>query len=157
MADKNGKTPDTMGIVQLIDSLDKKGKLGTVASRWNEFLTGKLGSGDPEFEALRTKLGLSTTLLMNAHVGNRGGSYMMEHFEDLANGKKMDAQTLKSGILSELDYVKDRAMLPGGAAQGGGQSSGAKQPSGATHTGIGSVDKKKHWLDANNNDLGLAE
>lgn len=39
---------------------------------------------------------------------------------------------------------------------GGGQG-GTKQPQGATHTGIGSQDKKKHWLDAQGNDLGLAE
>jgi hypothetical protein len=32
-----------------------------------------------------------------------------------------------------------------------------KQPAGATHTGIGSMDKKKHWLDASGKDLGLAE
>jgi len=37
-----------------------------------------------------------------------------------------------------------------------GQQAG-KGPKGATHTGIGSVDKKKHWLDAQGNDLGLAE
>jgi hypothetical protein len=30
-------------------------------------------------------------------------------------------------------------------------------PKGATHTGIGSQDKKKHWLDAQGNDLGVAE
>lgn len=30
-------------------------------------------------------------------------------------------------------------------------------PSGATHIGVGSVDKKKHYLDANGKDLGLAE
>jgi hypothetical protein len=31
------------------------------------------------------------------------------------------------------------------------------QPTGATHTGRGSVDKKLHWLDAQGKDLGLAE
>jgi hypothetical protein len=38
----------------------------------------------------------------------------------------------------------------------GGQG-GPAQPKGATHTGVGSADKKKHWLDAQGNDLGLAE
>jgi hypothetical protein len=47
----------------------------------------------------------------------------------------------------------------GGAQGGGGQShSGApSKPPNATHTGVGSVDKKKHWLDAQGKDLGLAE
>lgn len=153
LAEKQGSTPEEMGILPLIDKLDKEGKLGTVASRWNDFMAGKVGAGDPEFSALRTKMGLSTTLLMNAHVGNRGGAYMLEHFEDMANAGKMDAATLKSGVKSELDYIKDRAMLPGQS-----KASEAKgQPDGATHTGIGSVDKKKHWLDAQGKDLGVAE
>jgi len=105
---------DEMGALQLIDDLDRRGKLGVVASRWNDFMAGNVGAGDPEMEALRVKMGLSTTLLMNVHVGQRGGSYMMEHFEDLANAGKMDAQTLRSGVKSELDYVRDRAMLPSG-------------------------------------------
>lgn len=110
--------PEEMGILQLIDDLDKRGKLGTIASRWNDFMAGNVGSGDPESEALRAKMGLSTTLLMNAHVGSRGGSYMMEHFENLANAGKMDAATLRSGVKSELDYIKDRAMLPSGRSGG---------------------------------------
>jgi len=112
--------PEEMGILQLIDDLDKRGKLGVIASRWNDFLAGNVGSGDPEVEALRAKMGLSSTLLMNAHVGNRGGSFMLEHFENLANEKKMDANTLRSGVKSELDYIKDRAMMPQRAGQGGG-------------------------------------
>ena len=39
----------------------------------------------------------------------------------------------------------------------GNTSSQSKKPAGATHTGIGSADKKLHYLDANQNDLGLAE
>jgi hypothetical protein len=38
------------------------------------------------------------------------------------------------------------------------QPSGSKAvPAGATHIGVGSQDKKKHYLDANGKDLGLAE
>lgn len=36
-------------------------------------------------------------------------------------------------------------------------ASNQRAPQGATHIGIGSVDKKKHYLDAKGNDLGLAE
>lgn len=119
LADKQGDSPETMGITQLIDKLDKDGKLGTVASRWNEFLAGKVGAGDPEYAALRTKMGLSATKLMQAHVGSRGGSFMLEHFEDLANAKKMNAATLRAGVQSELNYMQDVAMQPqkaGGAS-----------------------------------------
>jgi hypothetical protein len=125
LADKQGDTPESMGILQLIDKMDKEGKLGTVASRWNDFMAGKVGAGDPEFTALRAKMGLANTKLMQAHVGSRGGAFMMEHFEDLANAKKMDAPTLRAGVASELDYMKDTAMLPSNA-QGGGQNNATK-------------------------------
>lgn len=111
-AEGDGKNPETMGILPLIDRLDKKGELGVLASHWNEFLAGKIGASDLDFAALRAKMGLSTTLLMNAHVGSRGGSYMLEHFQDLADAGKMNADTLRTGVKSELDYIKGRAMLP---------------------------------------------
>src|SRR5262249_44268146 len=76
-----GASPDDLSIAQLIDKLDAAGKLGPIASRWNDFMAGKVGAGDPDVTALRTKMGLSTTLLMQAHVGNRGGAGMLEHFE----------------------------------------------------------------------------
>jgi len=117
--DMNGQTqPDRMGIMQLVDELDRKGALGPLASRWNDFMTGTWGGGtgdaytDALYSALRAKLGLSKTLLMNLHVGSRGGAYMMEHFEDLANEKHMNANVLRSGLKSELDYARERAMLP---------------------------------------------
>jgi hypothetical protein len=78
-------------------------------------MAGKWGAGDPEYAALRAKMGLSTTLLMQAHVGSRGGSALLEHFEDLANAGKMDGQTLKSAMNSEINYVQDKAMDPAGA------------------------------------------
>lgn len=36
-------------------------------------------------------------------------------------------------------------------------SAAPSKPANATHTGVGSLDKKKHWLDASGKDLGLAE
>ena len=103
-------------------------------------MAGKVGAGDSEYTALRTKLGLSNTLLMNVHVGNRGGSEMLEHFQDLANAGKMSGPTLKAAYGSELNYVRGSQMLPAGAkaggaapgAGGGGQFS-VTDPRGVTH------------------------
>lgn len=135
LADKPGTEkdtpPDKMGIVQLIDRLDKEGKLGVIASRWNEFVSGKVGLGDAEYNALRAKMGLSTTKLQQAHVGSRGGAFMLEHFEDLANAKRMNGEALRSGVLSELDYMKDVAKLPAQQAAGGGLD--VVDPNGKTH------------------------
>jgi len=115
LANKQGDAkaaPEDMGIMQLVDKLDSEGKLGPIASRWNEFMAGKVGAGDPEVAALRAKMGLSTTLLMQAHVGSRGSAQMLEHFEDLANQKKLDGPTLKAALGAEVNYVEDKAMDP---------------------------------------------
>lgn len=53
-----------------------------------------------------------------------------------------------------LDKPEDYQQQPAATGQGG---PGKAAPKGATHTGVGSVDNKKHWLDAQGNDLGLAE
>lgn len=108
----NSNDPNDPGLMQMVETLDKKGKLGTLASRWNEILTGQVGAGDPDFEAFRTKWNLGTTALMNVHVGNRGGAYLMEHFEDAVNAKKMNADILRSGFKTEYNYIKHRALLP---------------------------------------------
>lgn len=104
--------PEDMGIMQLVDHLDKSGDLSPIASRWNEFMAGKVGAGNPYVAALRAKMGLSTTLLMQAHVGSRGSAQMLEHFEDLANQKKLDGPTLKAALGAEVNYVQDKAMDP---------------------------------------------
>ena len=139
LATAKANTPDKMGLLQIVDELDRRGALGAIASRWNDFLIGKWGggSGDPQtdrlMEALKTKIGLSQTLLMNLHVGSRGGAYMLEHFEDLANAKKLNANILRTGLKSELNYAEDRAMLP---SQGGGQP-GDRQRGGQQAGGTG--------------------
>lgn len=144
-----------------IDQLDKAGKLGVIASRWNEFMTGDVGKGEPEFEKFRVDLGLANTALMQFHVGNRGGSQMLEHFENLANGKKMDANTLKAGISAEGDYAAHRAMMPAALAKQIGTETLRKTqppvppPAGATMKVPGS-DGKLHWSDGKK-DLGVIQ
>jgi hypothetical protein len=146
--------PEDMGISQLVDKLDSEGKLGAVASRWNEFMTGKVGAGDPEIAALRTKMGLSTTLLMQAHVGNRGSSQMLEHFEDLANQKKLDGPTLKAALGAEVNYVSDRAMDPNPPDYS--KQSGAAKPA-AKGTGPLSLSEAQDYLQKAGGDKAKAK
>ena len=108
----NNPNPGDRGLIQLAQDLDRQGKLGPIASRYQEFMAGTYGKGDPEVEELRTKMGLATTGLMQVHVGARGSAAMMEHFEDLANAKKMDGPTLLSGLNAENNYVTRKAMIP---------------------------------------------
>jgi hypothetical protein len=146
--------PSELGIMQLVDKLDSEGKLGPLAGRWNDFMAGKFGAGDPEYAALRAKMGLSTTLLMQAHVGSRGGSALLEHFEDLANAGKMDGPTLKSAMGSEINYVQDKAMDPS-ATNYRKASAPSGPPAGATMKVPGS-DGKLHWSDGKR-DLGIVQ
>lgn len=112
--------PQQAGINALINDLNAQGKLGPLASRYNDFMAGTWGQGDAEYQALKDKLALSNTLLQNVHVGAKGGWHMLEHFQELANAKKMDAPTLMSGWGTEFDYVRRREMNPGGAVLPGG-------------------------------------
>ena len=96
---------------QLIDEQIKS--LGPAASRWNEFMAGKIGAPNPEFTKLRTNIGLLQTSLMRMHVGARGGEQIMEHFRDLIDAAKQDPQNLKAA----LDEIKAYAQEVG--ASGG--------------------------------------
>jgi hypothetical protein len=120
--------PETQGTLQLIDSLDKDGKLGVLASRWNRFLTTGVGSepgDDPRIITLIDKNGLQASLTALAHVGVRGAGspQMLSHFENMANAGKMDGPTLRAGTKAIADYIGDRAMVP--SAKGGSASNGA--------------------------------
>ena len=149
--------PEDMGIMQLVQT-HSEGKLGPLAGRWNDFLAGKFGAGDPEYAALRAKMGLSTTLLMQAHVGSRGGSALLEHFEDLANAGKMDGPTLKAALGSEVNYVTDKSMDPNPPNYRKPASAATAPPPGATHQVFNRADNKMHWTDANNSkDYGVAQ
>jgi len=122
----NDDDPDDLGLVQLANKLNKEGKLGPVASRFQDWLN-KLGSvptslagfdaGDPDVQRLFTKLGLSTTGLMQVHVGARGSAAMLEHFADLANAKQMSGDAFAAALDTENKYIKMKAMLPQKQAQ----------------------------------------
>ena len=119
------KAPETMGTLQLMDSLEKDGKLGIAASRMNKFLTRGLGSepgDDPRIAALLNKGDLFTTGIMLAHFGASGGRSpkMLQHFVEMADTGKMDGPTLKAGTKALVNYMQDRAMMPQGGQQQGG-------------------------------------
>ncbi len=160
--------PETMGTLQLIDSLDKDGKLGALASRYNKFVTTGVGASpgdDPRIVTLIDKNMLQDTGAMLAHFGASGGRspQMLQHFLDLSNAGKMDGVTLRAGTKAIVDYMRDRAMMP--AQAGGPPSQGGKQPTqqgpttrppGATHI-VPGPDGKNHYTNATGTvDYGVA-
>jgi len=107
---------ENMGVMQLIDSLDKDKKLGILSSRLNGFLAGKVGTlpgDDPRIAALLNKSDLAMTASMKAHFGASGGRspQMLEHFLAMANAKKMDAPALRAGFAAIDDYMQDRGKI----------------------------------------------
>lgn len=109
--------PDDMGLLQLAAKLDQQGKLGPVMTRFQEWLNkgntvANFNAGDPDVQRLFTKMGLSTTGLMQVHVGARGSAQMLEHFEDLAKAKEMSPSAFRTALDTEARYVRMKAMLP---------------------------------------------
>lgn len=92
-------------IQQEIANLGAQGKLGPLAGRWNEFLAGKVGNGDPDYVALRTDLSLFSTALMKAHVGARGSEFIMKHFQSLIDSGKMSPESLDAAMGSISGYL----------------------------------------------------
>jgi len=113
------------GLLPMIDKdLDalKPEELSVIGSRWNEFMRGTIGKGDPRYTRLYTHLnGLLDTAVMQAHVGASGGFYMMDHFKELADAGRMTKATMKAAIKAEKDYMDEKAMRPqkAGAKEGG--------------------------------------
>ena len=106
-------------IKQEIANLGAQGKLGPLNGRFNEFMAGKIGNGDPDYVSLRTSLGLFQTALMKAHVGSRGSEMMMHHFQNLIDAGKMSPESLDAAMGSITQYlntyVKMGQFNPGAA------------------------------------------
>jgi hypothetical protein len=105
-------------VEQLVDQQEQT--LGPAASRWNEFMAGKVGAPNPEFTKLRTDVGLLSTLLMRMHVGARGGEYIMKHFQDLMDSGKQSPENMRAALSEITQYAKDIQA----ESRGGNQETG---------------------------------
>lgn len=123
-----------------IDTLAAQGKLGVAASRFGEFMAGKVGN-DPEFQPLRTHMGLLSTALMQAHVGARGSKDMLEHFKELANYSISNEATLRKALQAEWEYVNEKAMLPKSNPAAGRTGPGQAGPAQAAAAPLKGVQK----------------
>jgi hypothetical protein len=114
---------------------EKRYGVGPLQSRWRDFWSGKIGTADPEFRALKTTMGLLTTRLMRMHVGARGGEYMMKHFGDMLATAKDHPDNLRA-VLDEIEnYAKEirdtripkAVMSPEGKPTSSQKKSGTKK------------------------------
>ena len=103
-------------ITNIINEAERKGELGVVATRWNDWLTNKLGD-DPTPDHIFSKLsgnqGFLSTAVAMAHGGLRGGAspQMVEHWEKALSAK--DGGTLKAKLGEAMKWMGGyAAMVP---------------------------------------------
>ena len=101
----------------IIKQAEKDGELGVVATRWNDFLTNKLGDDptkDHTFAKLSSELGFLSTAVAMAHGGLRGGSSptMVEHWEKALDAK--DPGTLKTKLGEAKKWMEGYATMDKG-------------------------------------------
>ena len=81
--------------------LGKRGMMGPIEGRWNDFLLGKIGSADvggrtPEdaglFQKFKTEADLLKSAVIKAHAGMRGAGspQILDHMEELLSSARMD-------------------------------------------------------------------
>jgi hypothetical protein len=116
--------------------MDQQQSLGPAAGRWNEFMTGKVGAPNPDFNKIRVDSGLLHTLLMRMHTG-RGGEYIQKHFEELLSTAKQSPENTIAA-LDEIDaYANDVKNekppdLVGGSAAPTGAAATSGEPASGT-------------------------
>jgi len=115
--------PDFDQTIKMLQSPSLQSKMSAVIGpRWQEFLAGTVGKGDPEFDRLRVFVNLLQTGTARAHIGARGSVGLQNKFENLFNANKMDAATLRDSLSATRDFLKgyDNAVY--------GKGSGANAP-----------------------------
>lgn len=96
---------------QMVNDLDKRGKLGPILGRWNEFMAGTVGAGDEDYATFRMTMNLLKTGLMRIHVGARGGVQLLAKFDKLLAEGKMDKATLNGALTAYESFAKGYAEL----------------------------------------------
>lgn len=100
-------------ILKRIDEADKAGNLGPLASRYNAFIQGRVGAGDPQYARLAGDIDLMRKLVGKIHLGVRGAGSPQnaEAMKKKLDEGTMDAATLKAGLQSYKDFVDVYAQL----------------------------------------------
>jgi hypothetical protein len=111
------RTRAQMSTAQLkqIDVLEREipkqaDQLGPFIGRFNAFLQGRVGSGDPDYAYLKGKVDLMQTAMMMIHAGGRPAFGLMKKFEDNLSAGKMDAPTLLGGLKAIKEQMQTYAQ-----------------------------------------------
>lgn len=112
-----GDVPYAESVRGILDKAEKDGDIGLVASRWNDFLTGKLVGKDYSKTQVFSKLQANYDFLTSAaammHGGVRAASSpnMMEHWTGVLDAK--DPATLRSKLSAVEAWAKGyKGLIP---------------------------------------------
>lgn len=101
--------PKVLGFISRIYKDLDKVSTGPAASRYQEFMTGKVGAPNPDFATYRTNVALLTTLLMRMHTGSRTSSDMLAHFKGLLDSGRQSPENMRAALDTVKAYAEDIA------------------------------------------------
>jgi hypothetical protein len=132
------------------------GMLGPVEGRWNEFMTGKIGAGDPKFKHYLDEVGMVQSAVTLAHARGRMSDSLFKHFEKMFDAGQQTAENMIQALTVAQEWLTDYANMgePGSPvgnkpmATGSGASSGdiyARDPQGKLHKAAAGTALPKDW------------
>lgn len=86
-------------------NIDAVERLGPLASRYQDFMSGKVGTKNPEFITLKDNVELLSTLLARMHVGARGGRDIIENFKQMINVGRASPENMKAATAAIIRYA----------------------------------------------------
>ena len=101
--------PHVLDLVNASDAVINKvsNDMGPIKGRFNEFMTGKIGTTNQDWISLRTNIKLLETRLMQMHVGARGGEYILKHFQDIFSYGYQSPENMKQALADVRSYANE--------------------------------------------------
>ena len=121
--------------------------LGPGAGRWNDFWQGKVGAGDPAFAHYKDEVAFVSTAVTLAHARGRMSNELFEHFQQMFDAGKQDADNMKEALTVAKEWLTGYANMgePGASATGGGNANAPKVQQNSKGEFRYSTDGGKTW------------
>ena len=117
------------GIDRALDETEKVANLlGPGEGRWNDFWTGKVGSGEPVYKHYKDEIGMVQSAVTLAHARGRMSNELFEHFEKMFDAGKQNAENMIQALNVAHEWLSDYATM--GDGPGGGAYPAKPKPAG---------------------------